>query len=60
MGELQNGIAHLIRKNPEIPVLPIFMSGMGKSLPKDEWALVPFFCDLVIGEPRPFPNQRHG
>jgi 1-acyl-sn-glycerol-3-phosphate acyltransferase len=47
----QNGIAHLIQKFPEIPVVPVFLKGMGRSLPKGEFVLVPFFCDVVVGSP---------
>jgi 1-acyl-sn-glycerol-3-phosphate acyltransferase len=47
----QTGIAHLIHKYPEIPIVPVFLRGMGRSLPKGEFVLVPFFCDVVIGAP---------
>ncbi len=51
MAQFQTGIAHLIQKHPQIPVIPVYMKGMGRSLPKGEFILVPFFADLVIGEP---------
>lgn len=49
LAEFQTGIAHLIHKYPQIPVVPVYMEGMGRSLPKGEFLLVPFFCDLIIG-----------
>ncbi len=50
MSAFKTGIAHLIHKFNEVPVLPVFMRGMGKSLPKGEVLIIPFFCDIVIGE----------
>ena len=44
------GICKLGKRFPEMPVVPVFMHGLGKSLPKGEAILVPHFCDVFVGE----------
>ena len=59
MGKLKSGVSHLARRHPDVAVIPIYLHGLGKALPKGEALLVPFFCDVFIGNSVEWSGERH-
>ncbi|SEQ96451.1 1-acyl-sn-glycerol-3-phosphate acyltransferases [Amphritea atlantica] len=50
LSRLKKGVYYLIKERGDIPVVPAMLHGLGRALPKGEALLVPFNCDVVIGE----------
>jgi 1-acyl-sn-glycerol-3-phosphate acyltransferase len=47
----KSGVAHLAKCRPDVPVVPVFMRGLGRALPRGEALFVPWICDIGVGEP---------
>lgn len=58
LSKFKSGISVISETYPELPIIPVLLHGLGKSLPKGEALLVPFFCDVFIGESMQWTGER--
>ena len=58
MGELKSGIARLAHDTPHAPVIPVWIEGAGRVLPKGAGIPVPMNCTVLIGEAVPWTGDR--
>lgn len=56
--EFKSGVALLSKLNPQVPVIPLFLHGLGKALPRGSAWLVPFYCDVLVGRPMTWTGDR--
>ncbi len=51
LSQLRKGVYYLVNEREDTPVIPVVTHGLGRALPRGEALLVPFNCDVVLGEP---------
>ncbi len=49
MAQLKYGIWYLAKRFPQVPVVPVYMHGLGKSMPKGSLVPLPVFIRIAIG-----------
>jgi 1-acyl-sn-glycerol-3-phosphate acyltransferase len=58
MGQLKGGVARLAEAFPEAPVIPVWIQGAGRVLPKGASVPVPLNCAVLVGEPVAWTGKR--
>jgi len=58
MARFKGGVARLREQHPAAPVIPVYMQGLARVLPKGEFTLVPVVVDVFVGEPVAWTGNR--
>jgi 1-acyl-sn-glycerol-3-phosphate acyltransferase len=59
LAPLKSGVARLAAAFPDAPVIPAWISGAGRVLPKGEGLPVPLNCSVNVGPPLRWSGDRH-
>lgn len=59
LSKYKSGIYYLMREKPEVPIVPLFIHGLGKALPKGSFVFVPFFVDIFVGDKFFYTDNRN-
>ena len=51
MQAFKKGIGYLAKARRKVPVVPVFMYGLGKAMPKGSSLILPVNCTVSVGEP---------
>ena len=58
MSKLHCGIAYLAERHADVPVVTVFMHGLGRAMPKGTIFPMPLVADVVLGEPFVWTGNR--
>jgi 1-acyl-sn-glycerol-3-phosphate acyltransferase len=58
MQSFRSGVSHLVEERPDVPIVPVWIEGTRRSMPKGTFIPVPLFCELHIGRPRTVSGSR--
>lgn len=58
LSRYKSGVYYLLRERPDVPVIPVFLHGLGKALPKGSYFFVPIIVDIFIGDAFTFKENK--
>ena len=50
MTSFKKGIGYLINKNSHVDVIPVYLDGIHKTLPKGKNLILPYNCEIIFGD----------
>jgi len=49
MTDFKKGIGYLVKQNPTVDVIPVYLDGLHKTLPKGKNLILPYNCRIIFG-----------
>lgn len=56
MSDFKKGLGYLVQNNPEVDVVPVYLDGLHKTLPKGRSLILPYNCKIIFGDPINFTS----
>ena len=50
MSDFKKGIGYLVKQNPTVDVIPVYLDGLHKTLPKGKNLILPYNCRIIFGD----------
>jgi 1-acyl-sn-glycerol-3-phosphate acyltransferase len=50
MTDFKKGIGCLVKQNPTVDVIPVYLDGLHKTLPKGKNLILPYNCRIIFGD----------
>tara|TARA_B100001964_G_scaffold222377_1_gene267241 strand:- start:256 stop:750 length:495 start_codon:yes stop_codon:yes gene_type:complete len=50
MTDFKKGIGYLVKQNPTVDVIPVYLDGLHKTLPKGKNLILPYNCRIIFGD----------
>lgn len=57
LGEFKSGLFHLMQRNPDIRLVPVWLENLNRVLPKGSRLVVPVICSATFGEAITGPGE---
>jgi len=57
MQAFKSGLGRLVQHLPNVPIVPVFLSGPERVLPKGSWVPLPFWSQILVGPPQFYSNS---
>ena len=57
IGRFRSGVGRLAERHPELPVIPVFLHGPEKALPKESALPLPIWNRVLVGPPQRFASR---
>ena len=50
LSQFKKGLGYLVQQYPHVDVIPVYLDGLHKTLPKGSNLILPFNCRIIFGE----------